>query len=389
VKKNASNEVVDAHVVLLTNFIPPYRLPLYEALADRVACLTVLVSTPVEANRSWRPDHGRLDVRVQRTVSLRRLWRHPAGFSDAAYVHFPWDTLRQLRTLRPDIVVSSELGFRSVLSAIYCLGSRRARLVLWADLSERTEQGRGRMRSLVRRWLFRRANRVVVSGASGHRYVERFGVPPSRIVHVAQPALPDFAKAGATERTNGPVRNLLFAGQLTERKGLLPFLEVLADWASAHPGEEVTLTVAGSGPLKATLESFESPGRLAIRVVGEQDPRELPALFEQADAFVFPTLADQWGLVVNEALAAGVPVIGSIHSQAVEELCEDGTTGWLFDPDDKNSTRPAIDRALATSPADLAVMRRRATERVRTLTPESTADRMVAILRDALSVRMS
>ena len=47
-------------VVLLTNFIPPYRLPLYEALARRVGTLTVLVSTPVEGNRSWRPSVGEL-----------------------------------------------------------------------------------------------------------------------------------------------------------------------------------------------------------------------------------------------------------------------------------------------------------------------------------------
>ena len=48
---------------------------------------------------------------------------------------------------------------------------------------------------------------------------------------------------------------------------------------------------------------------------------------------VFPTLADEWGLVVNEALAAGVPVLGSLYSQAVEELVRDGENGWTFRPD--------------------------------------------------------
>ena len=158
-------------VVLLTNFIPPYRLPLLEALATRVLSLTVLVSTRMERNRSWRPETGHLDVRVQRTLSFRRTSWHPAGFSDATYVHVPVDTWRQLRALRPDVVVSAELGFRSLASALYCLGRRRPKLIIWATLSERTEEGRGITRRLLRRWLLRRADGVVVNGASGMRYV--------------------------------------------------------------------------------------------------------------------------------------------------------------------------------------------------------------------------
>src|SRR5207247_868918 len=115
-----------------------------------------------------------------------------------------------------------------------------------------------------------------------------------------------------------------------------------------------------------------------------QDPATLPGLFAQADAFAFPTLADEWGVVVNEALAARLPVLGSVHSQAVEELCQEGRTGWLFDPEDEASTRSAIDRALTTSAADLSAMRKLAGSRVRDLTPEWAANRLVATIRSAL-----
>jgi glycosyltransferase involved in cell wall biosynthesis len=383
--REGASDIASLRVVMLTNFVPPYRLPLYEALSDRLLRLVVLVSTPVESNRSWRPDTGRLDVRVQHTLSVRRSWRHPGGFSEPTHVHVPWDTMAQLRRLRPDVIVSGELGFRSLFAALHCMGRGRPKLVLWATLSERTEHGRGRLRHVLRAWLLRRANRVIVNGASGERYVQGFGVPRDRIDRIPYVASPAFGDAGTAPRAGAVLRHLLFAGQLTGRKGLVPFLEKLGEWSGTHPDREITLTVAGSGPAERALESFRSRGPLTIRLLGQQDPNELPALFAQADAFVFPTLADEWGVVVNEALAAGLPVLGSVHSQAVEELCEDGVTGWVFDPEDEDSTRSAIQRALATEPDELEAMRAHARERVRSLTPEWAAGRVLATIRATLS----
>ena len=387
-RNEGASDVARLHVVILTNFVPPYRLPLYEALGDRLLRLVVLVSTPIEGNRSWRPDTGRLDVRIQRTLSVQRSWRHPGGFSEPVRVHVPWDTLAQLRRLQPDVIVSGELGFRSFFAALHCIRRgrpNRPKLVLWATLSERTEHGRGRLRRVLRGWLLRRADRVIVNGASGERYVRGLGVRRDRIDRIPYVALPAFGDAGKAPRAAAVLRHLLFAGQLTGRKGLVPFLEKLSEWSGAHPDREITLTVAGSGPAARALESFRSHGPLTVRLLGEHDPSELPALFAQADAFVFPTLADEWGVVVNEALAAGLPVLGSVHSQAVEELCEDGVTGWVFDPEDEESTRSAIQRALATEPDALEAMRAHARERVRSLTPEWAAGRVLATIRATLS----
>jgi glycosyltransferase involved in cell wall biosynthesis len=365
-----------ARVVLLTNFIPPYRLPLLEALADRVSGFSVLISTPVEENRHWRPETGSLDVHLQRTITIRRPRRHPAGFEDSAYVHLPWDTLFLLRRMRPDVVVSAELGFRSLFSALYCRRVPTARLVIWATLSERTEQGRGRLRLALRGWLLRQADRVIVNGASGERYIRSFGVPAERIDRIPYAASSDFSDDRRSVRVPSKIRSLLFAGQLVERKGLIPFVRDLDMWARAHGDRELELIVAGSGPEQAALEVFEAGGALRITLEGEVDVPVLRTLLEQADVLVLPTLADEWGLVVNEAMAAGVPILGSIHSEAVRELCEDGVTGWMFDPTDPCSSRRVLDRALEADPASLAAMSHRTRQRIRWLTPEWAAERI-------------
>src|SRR4051794_35027336 len=114
----------DAHVALLTNFIPPYALPVYLELAQRVRKLTILLSTPMEVNRRWEPDWGGLDVRVQRTLTVQRPWKHPTGFREAASIHIPWDTTKTLKAIRPDVILSAQFGMRSLLSARYAARTR-------------------------------------------------------------------------------------------------------------------------------------------------------------------------------------------------------------------------------------------------------------------------
>ncbi len=105
---------MNKRVVLLTNFIAPYRLPLYQAIGDRVSEFQVLISTPMEPNRSWQPNWEGLNVTVQKNVTLQRSWRHPHGFSEDIYVHIPYDTLWLLHQKQPDIIISGEMGFRTV-----------------------------------------------------------------------------------------------------------------------------------------------------------------------------------------------------------------------------------------------------------------------------------
>lgn len=385
----STQPAIDIRAVVLINQVPPYQLPVYEALSDRVAGLTVLVSTLVESNRTWKPDAGRLDLRVQRALSLRRRWRHPAGFSEDIYVHIPWDTLWHLRRLRPNVILSAELGARTLFSALYCLFVKRTVFIIGLGVSDRTEQKRGRLRHSLRRWLLPRADCVFVNGASGARFAERYGVRAERIHRVPYVAIPQFASADTQPRPRGAVRNLLFVGQLTDRKGLLPCVRLLNRWAASHPTECITLRVIGSGPGREALERFKSDGALKIELLGDRDPLALPAFYAEADAFLFPTLADEWGLVVHEAMAGGVPVIGSIHSQAVEELCQEGKTGWLFDPESESSMSAAIERALAAQPDELAVMRAHARTVAAELTPEWAANRMVAAMRSALGEKGS
>ena len=367
----------DQHVVLLTNFIPPADLNIYTELARRVGKLTVLLSTAMEANRQWQPDWGTLDVRLQKTWTFRPTWRHPAGFTDSIEVHVPRDTIRLLKELSPDVVLSEELGFRSLASALYTMRSRRSRLILWTNLSEHTERGRGWSRYALRKWLLQRADAVLYNGPSCARYLNRLGTDPWRMHHVPYAALPFMFDHLPLTRSPEVAHRLIYVGRLVELKGLVPFVRELASWASRHGKRRVEFSLAGTGPVRSQLEAMSLPDNLTLNFLGYQQYDQLPQCYAEAGIFVLPTLSDEWGMVVNEAMAAGLPVLGSVYSQAVETLCVDGKTGWRFLPDAPEEMQAAIDAALTTSPEHLNTMRAAARGAVAHLTPQYSADCLV------------
>jgi glycosyltransferase involved in cell wall biosynthesis len=311
---------------------------------------------------------------------MRRPWRHASGFTDTLHIHLPIDTLAQLKKLQPDVILSAELGTRSLFSTLYATRRSKTPLVLWLTLSDHTEQGRGRLRHALRRWLLGRADAVVVNGGSGARYVKRFGIDERRIYGVPYTALPDVFDSVAETRPARVAHRLLYVGQLIERKGLRPFIQALAVWAASHPKRDVEFDLVGSGPLRSALEAIAVPENVSVHFLGEMDYDTLRKAYAEAGIFAFPTLADEWGLVVNEAMSAGMPVLGSVYSQAVEELCRNGDNGWTFRPDNQTDVVAAIDRALTMSPERLDSMRGCARASVAHLTPEFAVDRLTQAL---------
>jgi glycosyltransferase involved in cell wall biosynthesis len=357
-------------VCLFTNTIPPYYLPVFEYLSDLLGVLRVFVSTPMEPNRDWKPEWGDLNVTVQKCWSYAASWSHEQGFTDEIWRHIPYDTLPLLIRERPDVVISSQLGFRTLLAEVYRKLFPRSRLIVWTGLSEHTEMGLPVWRMLQRKAMLRLADAVLVNGTSGENYLLSLGMPRERIFPLPYCAEISSHLALPIEREPSVARRLLYVGQLTTRKGLQPFLTVLSEWLQKHTREKCEFWIAGDGPLRGELEKFPAPRQLRLRFLGSVAYEKLPEVYAQGGIFVFPTLADEWGVVVNEALAAGLPILGSLYSQAMEELVQDGLNGWRFRPDHPEEMYAALDRAMTVPEEQLDEMRRAGRERIRPLRPE-------------------
>jgi glycosyltransferase involved in cell wall biosynthesis len=371
----------------LTNFVPPYRVKLLTALRERLGVFRIFVSTTMEADRPWRPDCGTLDVVVQKSKTFQRVRHHPNGCDQYLYIHFPYDTLNQLRHFAPQVVISSEFGLRTFQAAIYRLFRPSSRLVIWATLSEQTERGWGIVRQLLRKTILLIADGVICNGASGARYIANFGFRSDRIFVINQPVDVSMFAVLPAERSDIRARRLLFSGRLIPIKAVLQLQAACSRWAMAHPEQTIELVWLGDGELRPQLEATSVPPNFKQVFHGNKPYEDLPQVYESAGALVLPSLLDEWGLVVNEAMTSGLVVLGSIYSQAVTEMVRDNDTGWLLDPLRPETIDQCLDRLFATPVETLNQMRAAARRRALEITPERAAAQLAAAIEAVLPIR--
>lgn len=367
-------------VALLTNFIPPYRLGLLEKLAGSVSELKVFVSTEMEKNRSWERDHGSLDVEVQKTWSYTKNWKNENGYAEKSTIHIPRNAIRLLKKTNPDLVVSSELGLRSLMASIYCKRKKKP-LVLWLTLSERTETSRKGIRTYLRKHLLKSASAVLGNGKSCERYIRSLGYEKEVFFVPYTTDLPEESMEISVKKD--PL-TLLFVGQLITRKGVKEMVSALAKWGE-NSENAIRLIVAGDGPERDQLDKLNSLPKVELEAMGNVEYDELGELYRQSDMMIFPTLGDEWGVVVNEALVHQVPVIGSLYSQAVEELIIDGKNGWLFYPDKEDEFEKVLAESLNISSEELLEMKKSCLPALQKVTVDVAAVNMLDAMESVIN----
>jgi glycosyltransferase involved in cell wall biosynthesis len=136
---------------------------------------------------------------------------------------------------------------------------------------------------------------------------------------------------------------LLYVGQFIARKGVQLFLRAAA--RLQKQGLEFSLLLVGSGRDKPTTEKLvQELGLKNVHFQPSQRPAEMPGIYRSADVLVFPTLEDPWGLVANEAIISGLPVLCSTYAGCAQELFP---TDSIFDPENADEFDHQLRAAVA------------------------------------------
>jgi glycosyltransferase involved in cell wall biosynthesis len=375
-------------VALLTNILPPYRVPVFRALATTPGWqLRVLLNARSEFDRSWEVevDPSGLDLEIVKGVSFVRGGRT---------LHVPLGLFGALRRFGPDVVVSGDLGLRTLLAALYC-SLAQVPLVIWIYPTRVMAAATPRWRRALAGILLGRARAVIGMGRQARDVLSAWGVPAERLfdapnAHNHEAYLKALATAEPAAREHSlraalqwRARIALVVGRLVPSKGIIQLLDA---WERLPPGLRGgwTLLVLGSGPLEDVVERARDahpPG--AITHIPAVQPREVIDFYRTADLLLFPSLADPWGLVVSEAMACGLPVLCSSRAGCAEDLVRPGENGWLVDPLDEDAFSSALREALANDRRQqLGESARETAER---FTPEAMAEGMRRAVRHALS----
>ncbi|HZN97923.1 MAG TPA: glycosyltransferase family 4 protein, partial [Gemmatimonadales bacterium] len=275
---------------------------------------------------------------------------------DSRYLHLNPGYLTDLLRLRPDAIITTEMGFRSLVALAYGQMFRRPVWVWWGGTCH-TERGIGKIKRAFRRRFVPRVRRWLSYGATSTEYLASLGADPERVVEL-QNCVPEIqyteAVTPALQLSPRPV--VLCAGRLVPGKGVDLLLHA-AHRAQAE-GRMFSLLIVGDGPERQSLEQAAVDLALAnVHFRGACPAEDMAAVYRSADVLVFPTLDDVWGLVVNEALWSGLPALVSVYAGCAREIVPRENTFDPLDPTDfASKLLRAIDREL--SPPDLSRLRR-------------------------------
>jgi len=133
------------------------------------------------------------------------------------------------------------------------------------------------------------------------------------------------------QRMKLPEQYFLYVGRFSPEKNLHRLLQAYNQYRKK--GGKWDLVLVGSGPQEQELKTIAKKENIAgLHWRGFKQYEELPAYYSLASCFVLPSLSEPWGLVVNEAMACGLPVLVSRHCGCLPELCHRGINGFDFDP---------------------------------------------------------
>ncbi len=371
VTKTRPTNTANIRVALLTNSLSPHTLPLCERIHEATQELRAFVSAASDTFHNFPRPQANFPIVVQRSVNWLRLRHRTEQFSVSEQLHVPLDTLPHLWQYKPDVIVSSQFGARTAFAILYRMLHPRVKLVLWAALSTHTEDKRSRVRGALRRWMLRRVDAAFVNGKSGEAYLRSLGYRES--ICFVPYTIDDVTFLSPGYSPCADERNLLFCGRLDATKGILRFTRVLHRWCADHPETRIRFQIIGNGPDRAAIQALPALPNLTLSLLPRMEQKDLAAFYHQADIFAFPSMLDEWGVVVNEALIAGVPVLGSIYSQASVELISDAANGWLFDPKSDAGIYASLQRALTTPVQQLHCMSAYARCTAKEVAPERVA----------------
>lgn len=259
--------------------------------------------------------------------------------------------------------------------------AHRVPLIFWGEKMESAQTG---LLAAAQRFLTRPLNglsAIIAIGKKAKRdYEQRFaGIPVHEVPYFCRI---DNFQGMATERPADPVR-ILFCGQMIERKGVDLLLAAFS--RLVEDGQRVELTLVGrEAELPQMLAAVPPAVREHIHFAGFQAPDDLPRYFAAADIFVLPSRYDGWGVVVNQALGAGLPVICSDAVGAAEDLVLPGENGYLFASGDADELHKVLAQ-LANSPDQIRNFAKRSLQLAEKLSPEFGARALKQILRTIVS----
>lgn len=323
----------------------PYMIDRFNALAQRHSMnFECWFSGQIATERSWILDYTAMNF-------PHRFLRHiPAG---KRHIGVP---LAEWISSPADLMISFH-GIPDVALSVVQKAIPRRKLVYYVEKTFEEWRGYSPLRERAKHALLSNADAILSPGADADGYVRKYSqVPIYRLQHSIKSS--HFRAAALLRQTSGSadlkrslnLNNTVFinVGRMWDKKGIA---NLISAYATVERSEQSTsLLLVGDGPDKRKYESLVRELNLSsVQFMDFVQQSNLPEIYALADVFVFPTLGDPYGLVVDEAMASGLPIIATTSAGEISSRVIPGITGLLVAPDSVESLQGAMMAVLSQS----------------------------------------
>jgi glycosyltransferase involved in cell wall biosynthesis len=364
-------------VVILTEIIAPYRIPVFNALAARsdVESHIIFLSETDPSLRQWYVYKDEIKFSYEILRGWRRRWGKynllvNVGIGAA------------LRRARPEVIISGGYSYLASWQAALWAERHKVPLLLWCESNSADKRRKHALVESLKKRFRGMCRAFVAAGLASRGYLLELGAPEGS-VFVAPDAVDVemYARSAARARARCaelraehslPQRYFLYVGRLVEEKGVFDLLSAYAK-LDESARTRIGLVFVGDGAVRADLIGRASQIHTGvIRFCGWVHREQISELYALAEALVFPTHSDPWGLVVNEAMACGLTIVASDVAGCVADLVRSGENGFTFRPRDIDGLVDAM-RTLINQPDLAKRMGNCSFELIRAHTPEACA----------------
>jgi glycosyltransferase involved in cell wall biosynthesis len=325
---------MSVRLALLTEIISPYRIPVFNALARQkgIELHVIFLAETDPTQRHWQVYKNEIEF----SYEVLPAWRRRRGAWHVLLNRGMWSALQRFR---PNSILCGGYNYPAFWQALTWAKFHSVHFAAWIESTSRDQRNPSILAKFIKQWFIRNCSSFAVPGQSSFEYVRSMGVSAERI-HRAPNAVDNqrFANLARSAREREaqcrtelglPPRYFVFAGRVTREKGVFQLLEAYTR-LDPELRSQVGLVLVGEETAKDELmknAANTDPGTLVFPGFAQRD--RLAVIYALAEALVFPTLSDPWGLVVNEAMACGLPIIASDAAGCTADLVHDRENGYV------------------------------------------------------------
>jgi glycosyltransferase involved in cell wall biosynthesis len=359
-------------IILVTNIMSPYRIATFNQLASKYGkAFKVVFCKQNDHYRKWNileRNQLKFNFCVLNNFSIKlKEWE----------VHLANGLLSKLVKEKPFLVITEGFGFPTIFSWLYTSIFHK-KLIIFSAETHHTAKYYSSFRHLLRRFMVRQSHGFIAKGTLAKEYLISLQVSQEKIFLTHYSIDPELFglslnKIGEKQKSRKKKTRILYVGRLTKLKGVDLLIRAYKEVKKKYPNIELCLVGDGSDEdeFKKLAEGTDD-----ISFEGYKQYDQLLPYYLDSDLFVLPTLKDVWGLVVNEAMMCGMPILCSQYAGCCQDLIKEGENGLIVDPENLEELSQGICQLLSKD-GNLSRFGKRSLEIIKDFSTERTTEGFV------------